>query len=126
PVAAVNAVTGVYVGPSGLIAGGNFVPAKPGDYVTIFGSGFGATNPLFFAGDLVDRSAAVTALVSVTLGGQPVAASDILYTGATPGFAGLYQVNIRIPADAADGNLPLVISVSGIPSPDGAYLTVKR
>ncbi len=126
PVAAVNAVTGVYVGPSGLIAGGNFVPAKPGDYVTIFGSGFGATNPLFFAGDLADRSAPVTALVSVTLGGQAVAASDILYTGATPGFAGLYQVNIRIPDNAADGNLPLGISVSGIPSPDGAYLTVKR
>ncbi|MEK7753992.1 MAG: hypothetical protein AAB654_18865, partial [Acidobacteriota bacterium] len=71
PVAAVNAVTGIYVGPSGLIAGGNFVPAKPGDYVTIFGSGFGATNPLFFTGDLADRSAPVTALVSVPLGGVP-------------------------------------------------------
>jgi uncharacterized protein (TIGR03437 family) len=126
PVAAVNAVTGAYAGPPGLIAEGNFVPAKPGDYVTIFGSGFGATNPLFFAGDLADRAAPVTALVSITLGGRPVAASDILYVGATPGYAGLYQVNIRIPADAADGNLPLVISVSGVPSPGGAYLTVKR
>jgi len=125
-VKAIDAVTGAFVGPSGLIAGGNFVPAKPGDYVTIFGSGFGATNPLFFAGDLADRAAPVTALVSVTLGGRPVAASDILYAGATPGFAGLYQVNLRIPEDAADGNLPLVISVSGVPSPDGAYLSVKR
>ncbi|MCX6638818.1 MAG: Ig-like domain-containing protein, partial [Acidobacteria bacterium] len=126
PVAAVDAVTGAYVGPPGLKPEVNFVPAKPGDYVTIFGSGFGATNPLFFAGDLADRIAPVTAGFSITLGGQPVAASDILYVGATPGFAGLYQVNIRIPADAADGNLPLVISVSGVPSPDGAYLTVKR
>jgi uncharacterized protein (TIGR03437 family) len=125
-VKAVNAVTGAFIGPSGLNAEGNFVPAKPGDYVTIFGTGFGATNPLFFAGDLADRIAPVTAGFSITLGGQPVAASDILYVGATPGFAGLYQVNIRIPADAADGNLPLVISVSGVPSPDGAYLTVKR
>jgi uncharacterized protein (TIGR03437 family) len=125
-VAAVDAVTGAYIGPPGLVAGGNFAPAKPGDLVTIFGSGFGATNPLFFAGDLADRIAPVTGGVSITLGGQPVAASDILYVGATPGFAGLYQINLRIPADAADGNLPLSISVSGVPSPDGAYLTVKR
>jgi uncharacterized protein (TIGR03437 family) len=99
---------------------------KPGDYVTIYGTGFGATSPLFFAGDLPDRAAAVTALVSVTLGGRPLAESDILYAGVTPGFAGLYQLNIRIPADAPDGDLPLAVSIGGVPSPDGAYLTVKR
>ncbi|MBI4874531.1 MAG: hypothetical protein HY822_07855 [Acidobacteria bacterium] len=126
PVAAVNAVSGVFAGPPGLLPGGNFAPLKPGDYVTLFGSGFGATNPLFFAGELADRVAPVTAGVSVTLGGRPVAASDILYAGATPGFAGLYQLNLRIPDDAPDGNLPITLSVGGVPSPEGAYLTVRR
>ncbi len=126
PAAAVNAVTGAFVGAAGLISGGKFVPAKPGDYVTIFGSGFGATNPPFFAGDLPDRVASVTAGVSITLGGKALETSDILYVGVTPGFAGLYQVNIRIPDDAADGDLPLSIAISGIPSPDGAYLTIKK
>jgi uncharacterized protein (TIGR03437 family) len=117
PVAAVNALTYAVIGASG---------AKPGDYVTIFGTGFGATSPLFFAGDLPDRIARVTAPVSITLGGQPLAESDIQYVGVAPGFAGLYQINIRIPADSGEGNLPLAVSIGGVPSPDGAYLTVKR
>jgi uncharacterized protein (TIGR03437 family) len=126
PVAAVNALTGVYVGPAGLIPGVTFAPLKPGDYVTIFGSGFGATNPLVFTGDLAAGAATVSAAVAITLGGRPLADSDLLYVGVTPGFAGLYQINFRIPADAPDGDLPLAVSIGGVPSPEGAYLTVRR
>ena len=43
PVAAVNAVTGAYVGPAAL--GPGFAPAHPGDIVTIYASGFGPTKP---------------------------------------------------------------------------------
>ena len=126
PVAAVNAVTGAYLGVPGLLPGANFVPAKPGDLVTMFGSGFGATNPLFSAGELADRSALVTGGASITLGGQPLADSDVLYVGVTPGFAGLYQINVRVPADAPEGNLPVAVTIGGVPSPEGAYLTIKR
>jgi uncharacterized protein (TIGR03437 family) len=37
PLVAVNAVTGEYVGASGLIPGLTFAPAKPGDILTIYG-----------------------------------------------------------------------------------------
>ncbi len=125
PVLAVNSQWG-YVGPAGLLSGATFTPAKPGDYITVFGLGFGLTTPEVFAGELPAGARKVTGSVAISLGGTTLAESDILYVGATPGFAGLYQINIRVPDSAADGNLPLKVIIGGIPSPDGAYLAVKK
>ncbi len=36
PIAAINAVTGGYIGAPGLISGATFTPAKSGDYLTLF------------------------------------------------------------------------------------------
>jgi uncharacterized protein (TIGR03437 family) len=48
---------------------------------------------------------------TVTLGGVPAA---VEFSGLTPGFVGLWQINVRIPANAPTGNeVPLVISVDG-------------
>lgn len=124
PIAAVNAVTGGYVGAAGLISGATFTPAKPGDYLTLFATGFGATNPAFDPGVLPSGTPQVTAPVSITLGGVTLAQPDILYVGLSQ-FAGLYQVDIQVPAGVADGNQPLVITVGGAASPANAFITVQ-
>jgi uncharacterized protein (TIGR03437 family) len=52
--------------------------------------------------------------VSVTIGGQPAV---VQFAGLTPGFAGLYQVNVQIPAGVTpSASVPLVISQDGVPS----------
>jgi uncharacterized protein (TIGR03437 family) len=33
----------------------------------------------------------------VLLDGQPIPVENILYAGITPGFAGLYQIDLRLP-----------------------------
>src|SRR5205814_463488 len=71
--------TGVYVGPVGLIAGASFAPAKPGETILLFGTGFGATNPALPAGKLVLQSARLANSATVTIGGKL----------ATVAFAGL-------------------------------------
>jgi len=125
PIAAVNAVTGGYIGASGLISGATFTPAKTGDYLTLFATGFGATNPAFAPGVIPSGTAKVMAPVSITFGGVTLSPSDILYVGLSQ-FAGLYQVNIQVPAGIADGNQPLVITVGGVASPADAFITVQN
>jgi uncharacterized protein (TIGR03437 family) len=125
PIAAINAVNGGYVGAPGLISGATFTPAKPGDYLTLFATGFGATNPPFAPGVLPSGSAPVTAPVSITFGGVTLGPSDILYVGLSQ-FAGLYQVNIQVPAGVADGDQPLVITVGGVASPANAFITIQK
>jgi len=124
PIAAVNAVTGGDVGAAGLISGANFTPAKPGDYLTLFATGFGATNPSFAPGVLPSGAAKVTSPVSITFGGVTLTPAEVLYVGLSQ-FAGLYQVNIQVPAGVADGDQPLVITVGGVASPANAFITVK-
>jgi len=50
---------------------------------------------------------------SATIGGR---AAGLLYLGPAPGFPGLYQANLVAAADAAPGDQPLVITVSGAAS----------
>lgn len=124
PIAAVNALTGAPIGAPELLAGAT--PAKPGDILALFSTGFGATDPPFQAGVLPDKIAPTTSKVAVTLNGVTLADSDMLYAGVAPGLAGLYQINIRVPANAPDGDLAVAATVAGVSTPAGAFITVKK
>ncbi len=126
PVAGYNAFTGVFIGRPGLLPGPTFAPSKPGDTLTLYLTGMGATDPPFAPGALPDRAAWASGALQVTIGGISVPAAEILYAGVTPQNAGLYQLNVRIPASVPDGDQPIVVSVSGISSPAGAYITILR
>ena len=125
PIAAINATTKENVDGPGLISGSTFTPAKPGDLLTLFATGFGATAPAFDPGVLPGGAAQVTAPVSIMFGGIKLAAPDILYVGVTQ-KAGLYQVNLRVPAGISDGDQSVTITIGGISSPVGAFITVKK
>jgi uncharacterized protein (TIGR03437 family) len=45
PVVTVEAATNAYVGTPGLISGATFMPTHPGDVLTAYGIGWGATSP---------------------------------------------------------------------------------
>jgi len=50
----------------------------------------------------------------------------VLYAGLTPGFPGLYQINVQVPAGVSTGNaVPVVITISGQTSPDGVTIAVQ-
>jgi hypothetical protein len=46
----------------------------------------------------------------------PIIYAAILFAGLTPGLVGLYQVNFTVPADAVNGELPLVLTQVGVQS----------
>jgi uncharacterized protein (TIGR03437 family) len=120
-VAAVEVASGAFVGTPGLVAGSTFVAAKPGDVLSIYGVGFGATSPSVLPGILAANAASTAGTAVVTIGGVT---APVLYAGLTPGFAGLYQVNLTVPAGVPSGNQPVAIQVNGGASPPGAYLTI--
>ncbi len=113
-------------GPPGLIPGVAFTPAEPGQYVTLFGTGFGATEPPLEAGRIPGAAAALANEVSFTLGGIAVPSWDVLYAGAAPCCAGLYQFTVRLPPIVPDGNALVIATVQGVATPEGPFLAVRR
>ena len=126
PVAAIENATGAYVGTPSLLSGATFAPARPGDVLAAFGVGWGATESTDPIGTLATAAANVIGNYSLTVGGQD---AKVLYVGLTPGFAGLYQVDFVVPAlPAGSGtglfNQALVLTVNGVTTPTGGYITV--
>lgn len=126
PIRAVHALTGAAIGPDNLLPNITTTPALAGDVVILFALGLGATDPAFDTGVLPDRAASVTGAVALSLGELELAPEEILYVGVAVGQLGLYQVAVRIPENAPEGNLPVVLRVGAFASPPGAYLAVRR
>ena len=114
-----------YAVKNGAIAGTTTVPAKPGDVLILWGTGFGPTTPAAPAGQVVPGTAtySTTDLPTVTIGG----ASATVYGAAlSPGFAGLYQVAIQVPASAPSGDQPIVATIGGVSSPLSTLINIQQ
>jgi uncharacterized protein (TIGR03437 family) len=86
----------------GLIGATN--PLTRGQTLIIWATGLGAIRA---TGGLSPTTAPVT----VTLGGAEL---SVQYAGLSPGFPGLYQVNVTIPASTPPGlGVPLILKVGG-------------
>jgi len=96
-------------------------PASAGDALVVFCTGLGAVSPPVAAGSAASSSTIsyTTANVTATVGGQN---AQVLFAGLAPGYVGLDQVNLVVPAGVAAGaSVPLVISAGGAA---GATVTV--
>lgn len=101
-------------------------PAARGEVVVLYASGAGPTDPAAIANQIPQQAASVTPLSSFTLllNGSAVDPRQILYAGVTPAFAGLFQINLRIPADAPS-NPEIRIGYAGTMSPAGRILPLQ-
>jgi len=92
-------------------------PARRGvDYIDIFATGLGpVTNQPATGAPAPSNPLAYTSnSVTVTIGG--VAATPT-FAGLAPGWVGLYQVNVQVPANAPAGDaVPVTLSVGGVAS----------
>ena len=114
-----------YAVKAGTFAGATTVPAKPGDVIVLWATGFGPTMPAAPGGVSVPAS-----------GGYPTASAPTvkinntpatLYGAAlAPGSAGLYQIAIQVPTTIADGDWPIQATIGNITSPAGTILSVHQ
>ena len=129
PIAALHGGGPEEIGDPSEILGAT--PALPGEIISLFATGFGPTDPSFNAGEVPQLEAPpgaadLTNPVSVTIGGLPVPDQDVLYAGAAPCCAGLYQLVIKVPDNSPDGDLAVVATVGGVSTPNGPYVTVMQ
>ena len=106
--------------------GAAYTPAEPGEFVTLFGTGFGVTQPPLETGQIPGEAVRLANAVAFTFGGIAVPPKDVFYAGASPCCAGLYQFTVRVPADVPDGDATVTAVVQGVSTPEGPYLTVRR
>ena len=99
-------------------------PVAPGDWVSIFATGAGATTPagvdgLLPAGPSYNANASVT----VTIGGFNC---PLNYQGAAPGLvSGVLQINAQVPAGVTPGpSVPVMVGIGGVNAQSGVTLAV--
>jgi uncharacterized protein (TIGR03437 family) len=109
-----------FVGPTGTSLGFPTVAAKAGDVVTVFGVGFGPTNPGVPAGKPFSGSAPTVSQVQLSINNVNIMPS---YSGMTS--TGLYQLNFQVPAGAGSGELPLQATVGGVQTPPGVVISLQ-
>jgi len=87
-------------------------PAKPGEYIVLYLAGMGPTTVPVASGVAAPSSplAQTVDAPTITLNAESV---SVLFSGLTPGLAGLYQIDLQVPADAANGDLTLVVNQPG-------------
>lgn len=101
-------------------------PAQPGEILVIYAAGLGAVQPSISGLMIPFTAATITARseFAVLLNEKPVPDGDILYAGLTPGFAGLYQINCRLPEDTPP-NPEIRLRLPGQTSPPKLHLAVR-
>lgn len=111
--AALIAGTTSIAGPAG---GQRSRPAKKGEFVSIYCTGLGDVSNPPDPGDPAPSVPLSTTVFtpSVTIGNI---SAKVSFSGLAPGYAGLYQVNVQVPATAPSGSsVPVVLAIGGVTS----------
>jgi uncharacterized protein (TIGR03437 family) len=113
-----------FAAKNGTFPGVTTVPAKPGETIILYGTGFGPTSPATPLGLVVpsDKTYATTAAASVQVN---LVYGTVYGTALAPGFAGLYQLAFQVPPSLPDGDYQL-FAIVGEPAADVPMITVKQ
>jgi uncharacterized protein (TIGR03437 family) len=127
----VFSITGSGVGPGAILntrdgtVNSALNPAARGDWVSIFATGAGVTNPGSVDGIVAALPLPVPiANVSATMGGLPCALN---FEGAAPGLvSGVLQINAQVPAGLTPGPaVPVQVSIGSANSAPSVTLAVQ-
>jgi uncharacterized protein (TIGR03437 family) len=99
-------------------------PAGHGSVIALYATGAGETNPAGVDGLIAKVPFSTLVLpMSVSIDGK---SADVLYAGGAPGFvAGVIQINVRVPDDAASGAVPIVLQVGSALSQQGVTVNIE-
>lgn len=85
-------------------------PLRPNEIAVIYATGLGPVTPLAVAGSPASGTviSQTSSTPTVDIGGVQ---GEVLFAGLTPGFVGLYQINVRLPSFVPKGvQVPMTIA----------------
>jgi uncharacterized protein (TIGR03118 family) len=106
------------IGATGVTTGST--PAKAGETIVLFGTGFGPSNPAYPAGQLITTAYPLASTTTVSIGG---ANAVVTFAGLTG--AGLYQINVTIPSGTPAGDIPVIATIQGASTQATGIITVQ-
>jgi uncharacterized protein (TIGR03437 family) len=108
------------LGPTGNSLGYFTIAAVPGDVVELYGVGFGPTTQFVPAGRPFSGEAPITGTFTLRINNVPV---EPLFVGISS--AGLYQINLVVPAGLGQGDVSIQASVGGMETQPGALFALE-
>jgi uncharacterized protein (TIGR03437 family) len=108
------------VGAPNLLAGVVTEPAKPGETILLYGTGFGPTNPPLASAQLVTTPEPLANPVQVSIGGVT---ATVTFGGLVA--PGLYQFNVTVP-NLPNGDAAVVATLGGVATATGVSVTVQQ
>jgi len=91
-------------------------PAKAGSTVTLFATGQGAVPGMPLDGQPAQGTLSTPETPQVFINSGFVSSGGVQWSGLAPGFAGLWQINVQVPADAPPGDVIVFIIYGGVNS----------
>ena len=118
---AFDAISGPLAQPAGAFSGSK--PIERGGFLTIFATGLGETNPPIVPGsNSLDAVRRTVTLPTVTIGGVN---APVLFSGMSPQFVAVYQINVEVPSNAPTGDaVPLILEIGGLSTRDDVTIAV--
>ena len=101
-------------------------PAQASETVVLFAAGLGRTIPDSSSGVLPSGAATLlyASQLQIVLNGSALPQASIYYAGVTPGYAGLYQINVTLP-DVLPPDPEIQVVMGSQASPPGILLFTK-
>jgi len=120
---AVNA-DGTVTAPAGAIPGVTSHPAVAGDSIFFYASGLGPLDqsPPADGVNSLDATRRTSNPLTVLVGGVP---ARVDFSGLSPQFSGVYQVNVTLPPATAGDAVPLRLTIGGANSPDVLNIAMR-
>jgi len=99
-------------------------PARAGEVISLYATGLGDVTPASPTGQSgpADPLSLATQPVAASIGGVP---AKVTFAGLAPGYVGVYQVNVLVPAGVPAGTREIIISNAGNASQALATVEVR-
>jgi uncharacterized protein (TIGR03437 family) len=114
---------GSFAAPVGSLPGYASFPAQTGDAVLVYASGLGAVNvPIDDGNDSLDATRTTLETPLILIGNIP---AIVTFSGLSPQYPGVYQVNFVVPLVPSGDAIPLQIQMAGLTTTSTTTIAIQ-